>query len=265
MDVTITGRGAGITDRFRDHVEEKAAKVEQLAERALVLEVRLCRHDETHGTAGDDRVELTLIGPGPVIRAEAGANDKYAAFDTALDKLMERLRRAKDRRKVHRGQHRPPTMRSVDHRDFRLADIEPADAEVLRRVDAETGSISESARLTSIGRSAQEPPVTTEMLDLSQLSVEQYSELHSDDGADDDEYSPVVIRHKVFASHPMTVDDALYYMELVGHDFYLFMDSESELPSVVYRRKGWDYGVIHLDESADELQEVATAARALRR
>ena len=267
MDITITGRGAGITDRFRDHVEEKAAKVEQLAERALALEVRLCRHHETHGTAGDDRVELTLIGPGPVVRAEAGANDKYAAFDFALDKLMERLRRAKDRKKVHRGQHRPPTMRSVDHRDFRLVDVEPADAEVLRRVDAQTGAISSSAKTTTLGRSVSEPPVTTEAIDLSQLSVEQYAELHSDDGAsiDDTEYSPVVIRHKVFASRPMTVDDALYYMELVGHDFYLFIDSESERPSVVYRRKGWDYGVIHLDESAEELQEVATAARALRR
>jgi hypothetical protein len=74
----------------------------------------------------------------------------------------------------------------------------------------------------------------------------------------------VVIRKKVFASVPMTVDDALYYMELVGHDFYLFIDAETGRPSVVYRRKGWDYGVIGLDESATELQEVATASRKMR-
>jgi hypothetical protein len=60
----------------------------------------------------------------------------------------------------------------------------------------------------------------------------------------------------------MTVDDALYYMELVGHDFYLFIDSETDRPSVVYRRKGWDYGVIGLDQSAPELQEAATALKA---
>ena len=64
-------------------------------------------------------------------------------------------------------------------------------------------------------------------------------------------YSPVVIRRKVFASTPMAVDDALYFMELVGHDFYLFVDSETGRPSVVYRRKGWDYGLIGLDENAD--------------
>ena len=45
----------------------------------------------------------------------------------------------------------------------------------------------------------------------------------------------------------MTLEQALYEMELVGHDFYLFVDKESEKPSVVYRRRGYDYGVISLD------------------
>ena len=240
MDITITGRGAGITDRFRSYVEEKAAKVEQIADRPQSFEVRLCRHHETNGTNGDDRTELTLIGPGPIVRAEAGAGDKYAAFDIAFDKLMERLRRAKDRRKVHKGQRgRIPTVRGVDHRDFRLGDVQPADAEILRRVDPETGSIT--------------API--DIVDTDTDAVETRG----------DDYSPVVLRHKVFSSAPMTVDDALYYMELVGHDFYLFIDEETSRPSVVYRRKGWDYGVIHLDESAPEQQEAVTAARAMAR
>ena len=73
-------------------------------------------------------------------------------------------------------------------------------------------------------------------------------------------YSPVVIRRKVFSAAPMTVDDALYFMELVGHDFYLFQDAETKRPSVVYRRKGWDYGVIELDENSDELREAVPSA-----
>jgi len=44
------------------------------------------------------------------------------------------------------------------------------------------------------------------------------------------------------------VEDALDHMELVGHDFFLFIDAETDRPSVVYRRKGWDYGVIALEE-----------------
>jgi ribosome-associated translation inhibitor RaiA len=58
---------------------------------------------------------------------------------------------------------------------------------------------------------------------------------------------PLVVREKTHSASPMTLDQALYEMELVGHDFYLFVDKESERPSVVYRRRGYDYGVISLD------------------
>jgi len=58
---------------------------------------------------------------------------------------------------------------------------------------------------------------------------------------------PLVVREKTHDAEPMTLDQALYEMELVGHDFFLFVDKESERPSVVYRRKGYDYGVISLD------------------
>ena len=58
---------------------------------------------------------------------------------------------------------------------------------------------------------------------------------------------PLVVREKTHPASPMTLDQALYEMELVGHDFYLFVDKESDRPSVVYRRRGYDYGVISLD------------------
>jgi ribosomal subunit interface protein len=233
VDINIIGRNLGITDRFRDYATEKAEKVSHLAERALSLEVKVSRHNEKpNGQAnGDDRVELTLVGPGPVVRAEAIGGDKYAAFDVAIGRMLERVRRAKDRRKVHHGQHRPTSLREASTDGFSVVDVRPAEVEVLEQV--RTGSV----------------PV-----------VEEPAEEQKDEA-----YSPVVIRKKVFASVPMTTEDALYYMELVGHDFYLFIDQESGRPSVVYRRKGWDYGVICLDQAADELQEVATAARKLGR
>lgn len=228
MDITVTGRNVGITDRFREYATEKADKVAGLAPKALALEVRLSRHSEKSSGQGDDRVELTLIGPGPLVRAESSGSDKYVAFDLAVGRLIERVRRAKDRKKVHRGQHRPTSLREAAEADFAGTGVVPASAEALEAV--RTGSV----------------PV------------------QSSDGADEafEEYSPVVIRQKVFATSPMTLDDALYYMELVGHDFYLFIDAETQRPSVVYRRKGWDYGVIGLDPTADERQEQATEARA---
>jgi ribosomal subunit interface protein len=218
MDITITGRGVGIPDRFEDYATEKSDKVAQLAEKALALEIKLIRHHETNGTSGDDRVELTLIGPGPIVRAEASAGDKYAAFDLALEKMLERIRQAKDRKKIHRGQHRPVSLHEATS-NGRVMDVVPASADVIDAVS--TGSISVP------GEDSGEPA-----------------------------WSPVVIRHKVFPATRMTQEDAVDHMELVGHDFFLFIDARTDRPSVVYRRKGWDYGVIGLEESADELAAV---------
>ncbi|MHC2184626.1 ribosome hibernation-promoting factor, HPF/YfiA family [Rathayibacter agropyri] len=226
MDIDITGRNIDITDRFRAYATEKSDKVAHLADRALALEIKASRHAEGKGASGGDRVELTLIGKGPVVRAEASGADKYAAFDIAIGRLLERVRRAKDRRKVHRGQHRPTSLRDAAADDFSVVAIQPADAAVLEQLSAGVVPV----------QAAEPEPVEDEV---------------------EEPYCPVVIRKKVFASVSMTVDDAVDYMELVGHDFYLFIDSETGRPSVVYRRKGWDYGVIGLGDEADEVAEQA--------
>ena len=57
---------------------------------------------------------------------------------------------------------------------------------------------------------------------------------------------PLVVREKEHEATPITLEQALYEMELVGHDFYLFVDKDTDRPSVVYRRRGYDYGVISL-------------------
>lgn len=216
MDITLIGRNVGITDRFREYALEKSDRVTHLAERALSLEIRLCRHHETNGAKGDDRVELTLISPGPIIRAEAGGADKYAAYDAALAKLLEQVRRAKDRRKVHRGHgNRLTSLREAATSQFASLDVRPADGDAMRWASTEP----------------QQLPTAPD----------------DDEPAEHDAYSPVEIRRKVFAATPMTLDDALYRMELVGHDFYLYCDAETNRPSVVYRRKGWSYGVLELD------------------
>jgi ribosomal subunit interface protein len=226
VEITVTGQGLGVTDRFREYATEKAEKVSHLAERSIALEIKVCRHHEkSTGPNGDDRVELTLIGPGPVVRAESAGSDKYVAFDLAIDRLVERIRQAKDRKKVHRGQHRPVSLREASSDGFRVVDITPASVDLLEAVT--TGSV----------------PV-------------QNGEVEEPD------YSPVVIRTKLFPAETMSTEDALDRMELVGHDFFLFIEAGTGHPSVVYRRKGWDYGVIGLD---DEIESSPGAARATRR
>jgi ribosome-associated translation inhibitor RaiA len=162
-------------------------------------------------------VELTVLGRGPVIRAEASAADKFAAFDLAYNKLLERLRRAKDRKKVHHGRHTPVAVREA------TASLEPA---------------STSAPLYEEASRRQEGQTT----DTEKSPYEVENDIPAGD-------SPVLIRRKVFTAASLTLDDAVDNMELVGHDFYLFVDKETKAPSVVYRREGWTYGVISLDQT----------------
>jgi len=218
METNIVGIGMEIPGPFNDYALQKAEKIEQLAERAVAFQIKLTRQNERNGVAGEDKVELTLFGPGPLVRAESTGQDKFAVFDQAMAKLLERVRRAKDRRKVHRGRHRPPSVREAST-DGRVADIVPASAQVLDEV-----------------RNGGGPRPDEEAMG-------------------EEEYSPVVIRKKVFGAARLSAEDAVDQMELVGHDFFLFIDSETDRASVVYRRKGWNYGVISLtSESESEPQ-----------
>ncbi len=217
MDIVVTGRHLTVSDRFRAHIEEKLEKITQLEPRTRRVEVLVSHEPNRRQAEVCDKVEITCYAKGPVVRAEACVEDKYAALDLAIDKLMERLRRQKDRRQVHRGRRTPESVASATARIVTPADGGPVDA--------------------------------------------------ADDG-DPFGDSPVEVREKVHRSTPMTLAEALSQMELVGHDFYLFHDVDTDRASVVYRRRGWSYGVLHLDldgsladeAEPDETPEVEAAA-----
>jgi ribosomal subunit interface protein len=198
MDVVVSSRQCEVSERFREHVEDKLARLEKHDHRIIRVEVLLERERNARQPDRQVRVELTAKSKGPVLRAEAAAEDKMAALDLALDKMSAQMRRAADRRKVHRGQHTPESV---------------AQAMARTVVAADEDTVAEH----KVG------PVAVD-----------------GDG-------PLVVREKTHPASPITLEQALYEMELVGHDFYLFVDKESERPSVVYRRRGYDYGVISLD------------------
>jgi len=197
VDIVVTGRHLTVSDRFRAHIEEKLAKVTQLQPRTRRIEVLVSHEPNRRQSKACDRVEITCYAKGPVVRAEACLEDKYAALDVAIDKLMERLRRQNDRRQVHRGRRTPESVASA------------------------------TARIAT----------------PSDAGAEHSHEPAGDQFGD----SPVEVREKVHRSTPMRLDEALREMELVGHDFYLFHDVDTDRASVVYRRRGWSYGVLHLD------------------
>lgn len=209
MDVLVTGRHCHITDSFREHVQERLAKIEKLRDRVIRVEVQVTAQPNKEQPSDVTAVELTLHSKGPVVRAEGESEDKVVAFEQALDRMRTQLRRAADRRKTHRGHHTP-----------------------------------ESVRYST---ALPELPINAR----AQTDEEKNSDVHLVAGIEVQGDGPLVVREKTHAASPMTLDQALDQMELVGHDFFLYIDAETNLASVVYRRRGYDYGVIRLDPNAE--------------
>ena len=199
MDVVVRGRHIELSQKFRDHVNDKVSKLDHFGVPLTHIDVEVTQ--ETNPRQADHAidVELTCRGAGRVIRAEAASGDKYAALELAYDRLEERLRRAADKRRS------------------------------ARRHGTHLGAIPTDGALT-------EAPAP----------VEAEPELLADDDGAVYVNGPIVVREKTHASAPMSVAEAVDKMELVGHDFYLFSDSDTGLPSVVYRRVSFDYGLIRL-------------------
>ncbi|MCM3885668.1 ribosome hibernation-promoting factor, HPF/YfiA family [Frankia sp. R82] len=229
MDIVVKGRHTAVPERFRKHVEAKLAKLERLDSHIIGVDVELSKEHNPRLADVCDRVELTVYSRGPVIRAEAAADDCYAALDLAATKLAERLRRAADRRVRHHANHagsRPSGITAVPLES--LMPLEGSSA-------PDAHPAPDEHRRAAVGR----PVVAASVEEVN--AVRQQAER-----AEAPEQAPLVVREKTHEADPMTLEDALSNMELVGHDFYLFLDADSGLPSVVYRRVGYDYGVIRL-------------------
>ncbi|AWR21006.1 MAG: ribosome-associated translation inhibitor RaiA [Aurantimicrobium sp.] len=136
MELNFITRHIEITDRFRNYVTEKADKIEKLADRPLELDVTVSKHHGGKGLVGGDHVELKLVEAGPVLRAESDGEDKYAAFDLAMGRMMEQLRRARDKKKIHHNGHQKPlSIHEASADAFAQLDIVPATPEDLERVN----------------------------------------------------------------------------------------------------------------------------------
>ncbi len=205
MKIIVKGRHIDVTDRFRGHVEDKLQKIEQFAPRAQRVDVELTHEPNPAQAETSERIEITIRDKGPVIRAEAAASDSYGALDLAMGKLIERLRRVRDRKKEHPSKARVATPLTLTPDDVNIPQEKPH---------------KEEKKLPQVAGEA----VETQLGD-----------------------SPVVVRQKLYEAAPMSIDQALYEMELVGHPFYLFIDEETKQPCAVYHRHGWTYGVIRLD------------------
>jgi len=254
MDIIFRSRRTSIPERFREHAVEKLVKIEKLDQKVTRIDVEVIKEPNPRQSGRRERVELTISSRGPVIRAEASADDRYTALDLAFAKLEARLRRACDRRKVHQ-------------RDLVRAGAtaEPAPGEPILPVPPELavpgppGSPAVAAA-SSNGHQPAGPERLAEPESVVHHDVMLDEDIDAADALGSESGhlvpiqmegdGPLLVREKLHPAEPMTIDQALLEMELVGHDFYLFHDRDCDLFSVVYRRRGWDYGVIRLMEGS---------------
>jgi ribosomal subunit interface protein len=222
MEIVVRGRNVEVPEHYRQHVEDKVGQSDRFDGKLKILriDVELFHEKNPRQSGKCQRVEITLRGKGPVVRAEAAAPDFYAALDLAAGKLDHRLRKAADRRRVHHGRRTPASVRAGGG---------APDTDVLESFDRDR-QLAEGTHVTDL-----------------------------------DEHLPgQVVREKHHPAIPMHVDQALHEMELVGHDFFLFMCADTGLPTVVYRRHAYDYGLIRLvdappDGAARQSAEPAAA------
>lgn len=206
--VTITGRNVEVPDHFAERVNSKLAKIERLDPTLTFFHVELQHEPNPRRADQSDKIQITATGKGHIARAEAKEDSFYAALETALARMERSLRKVKARRQISRSGHRAPKG---------------------------TGEVA--AELIASVNTPQEKSEN-----VGKFDVDPYADSVTD------AVPGQVVRTKEHPAVPMSVDDALSEMELVGHDFYLFVNEETGRPSVVYRRHAFDYGLITLTE-----------------
>ena len=210
MDIVVTGRNVEVPEHYRAKAAEKLNRLERYDSKIVRAEIALSHETNRRLAKVCQKVEITLVTKGPAIRAEGKAENFYSAFEQAMDRLENSARRAHDRR--NRKSHDRTPITALPHDNELVGSLV---AEAMQSQNGGTDTLVATEETDSYGQGADGGPGR-------------------------------IVRVKDHPAEPITVDQALFQMELVGHDFYLFNDAEAGVASVVYRRRGFDYGLLRL-------------------
>ena len=208
MRIQVKGRHFVVTDALREHAEEKLSRLRRYLQEPHIDEatrVELELRVEKNRSIADSQVaEATIFTRGPVIRAREASNDMYAAIDLVAEKLERRAKKYRDK---------------VQHRALRHHGkaVPPPMAIPIGEPDAVL----------------PEPDNGDEMVVAAGAA-----------SGEGDPQEPRVVKSKRFMLKPMSVEEATLQLELVGHDFFVFTNAETNHTNVVYRRDDGHYGLI---------------------
>lgn len=100
MRLKITGKNITLTEGIKDAVKEKVKKIEKLVSEEALTEVML---SAKHGRAKAQRAEITVRAKKSVVRAEVTDDDLYRAIAAAVDIVIERLKKIKEKSRKRAG------------------------------------------------------------------------------------------------------------------------------------------------------------------
>ena len=207
MEIVVKGRNSEISERFREHVVEKLLRLEKYDTRQKIHRVEVEVTHEKNPAPADRAARVEMT-----LRSRGPAVRAEAASTdqhSALDAAIDKLESRLRAPSTAAASTTVSMRRRRCHRRRRRCPT----ASHLPRPNPTTTSVQESRRTHATSRAT----------------------------------APSSCARRRTRRPPMTLDQAMYEMELVGHDFYLFLEKDSMRPSVVYLRRAYDYGVIHLD------------------
>jgi putative sigma-54 modulation protein len=227
MKIQVKGRNVAVTDALQDYAHEKLGKVQRLLRERRIDEVSRLELElmveKNPAIPNNNVAEATIFTGGPVIRAREASDDMYAAIDLVTDKLQRRVKKYHDKRH-HKTHHKYATEKA----GLVVAVEEAAAAAAAGEVSpAEVAEVAAVAAAATNGHATAATAAPTETI----AAV-----------AEDDHGS--VVKVKRFAMKPMSVEEATLQLELVGHDFFVFRNADTDDTNVVYRRRDNHYGLI---------------------
>lgn len=210
MDIIVHGRGVEVPDHFRQHVAEKLERLGRYDSKLMSVDVELSHEKNRKADDISQKIERVEI----TVKTKGPVIRSEATagdFYSALDEAATKLERRMRKGAERRRSHHGRGADSVRH-------------------------------------PAAQPQTTSAAADELDQLLAQYD--GDGTGEQTDHLPGQVVREKTHPGTPMTVDDALEQMELVGHDFFLFRCADTGRPTVVYRRRAYDYGLLRLEDVA---------------
>jgi ribosome hibernation promoting factor len=224
MQTIVKGKNLEITEPLREYALEKVCRVEKYFDGILKTEIEMSV-ERNPKIIENQVVEVTIFSSGPIIRAKESAPDMYQAIDLVSTKLERQARRVK--KKIIENQ---------------VVEVTIFSSGPVIRAKESAPDMYQAIDLVSTKLERQARRVKKKIIDRHHHAKNPFKEPPL--SLEEEEGEPMIVKTKSFPLKPMTPEEAALQMDLVGHDFFVFINAETEETNVVYRRKDGNYGLI---------------------